>query len=46
MKWKEFMELVKKSDIKDEDEIWFIDFGGGETELCIAYEDKLGWHIS
>ena len=46
MKWKEFIKLVKKAGIDDDDEIWFIDFHGDETELCIFLDKWSGWSIS
>lgn len=45
MKWKEFLEQTKKSGIKDEDEIWFIDVGL-DDELMISKDPLMGWSIS
>ena len=46
MNWKEFMELAEKAGIKDDDEIWFIDFRGDETELWVFKDHRGAWSIS
>lgn len=44
MKWKKFMEQVKKAGIKDDDEIWYIDFSF-DDELLIYKDPHSGWCI-
>jgi len=45
MKWKEFVEQVKKAGMGDEDEIWFIDISF-DDELVIFKDPVMGWSIS
>ena len=44
MKWKEFIELAKKSGVKDDDEIWYIDFAF-DDQIEFHYTEKLGWAV-
>jgi len=35
MKWKEFKETVEKADVKDDDEIWYIDIGNFPSTITV-----------
>ena len=45
MKWKKFMDAVKKAGIKDDDEIWFIDISF-DDEISVYKDPHCGWSIS
>jgi hypothetical protein len=46
MKWKEFIEKAKKAGVKDDDEIWYMDFSFNEYGDIDFYKDEqLGWSV-